>query len=58
MKKKGQTLIEGMVVFFIVFAIVGLLGWRVFGDARIGFIIGLVTGILVCGGYLLISVRR
>jgi len=39
-----------MIVFFIVFIFAGLILSAVFGDARIGFFISLLAGIIVCGG--------
>ena len=47
---KGQDLMESMVVFFIVFIIAGVILTGVFGDARIGFSLSLLAGIIVSGG--------
>ena len=47
---KGQNLIGAMIVFFIVFIIVGLIFTIIFDDTRIGFMIGLFAGFIVCGG--------
>ena len=47
---RGESVFESMLVFFIVFITVGLILSAIFGDARVGFFLSLLTGIIVCGG--------
>jgi hypothetical protein len=47
---KGQTLLEGMIIFFIVFFVIwGLASW-IFNNSQIGFILGLFAGFIISGG--------
>lgn len=46
---KGQNLLGITIIFFIVFFIVGTIFSNLFGDGRIGYMIGLFAGFIVCG---------